>query len=208
MSRISIDIDVAHRRRWPGRPMSLASCSWLLASSPGLRLMLTHRLDHWLFLKRTNNNACKRLWRAMMIPVGLLNVANHINTKSAIYNQCEIEGSVTFSDQGYIIFGATKVGSGTVIGTRVTFGMSHVDLGRPEIGRNVWVGSDCLVYGAISIGDGATLLPGTVLTKNVPAGAVMQGNPARLILRNFDNSELRECGDMDVLQYITANQGC
>lgn len=50
-----------------------------------------------------------------------------------------------------------------MIGTRVTVGQSHIDGGLPEIGRNVCIGSDCVIYGAISIGDGGTLLPGTVL---------------------------------------------
>jgi acetyltransferase-like isoleucine patch superfamily enzyme len=84
--------------------------------------------------------------------------------------------------------------------------MSHVNNGRPEIGRNVWIGSDCVVCGAITIGDGATLLPGTVLTKSIPAGVVMRGNPARLVLRNFDNSELRARQDIDAIQYVNTKQ--
>ena len=207
MSRVLRDIDVAHRRRWPNRPMSLASSSWLLAISPGLRLMLIHRIAHWLYLKRKNDGGRKWLWRVMLIPLGLLKLAIKINTKSDIRNDCEIEGGVCFSDQGHIIFGARKTGAGTVIGTRVTVGMSHIDNGVPEIGRNVWIGSDCVVYGAINIGDGATLLPGTVLTKSTPPGVVMRGNPARLMLRNFDNSELRESQDVDAMQYVNAKLG-
>lgn len=207
MSRVLRDIDVAHRRRWPNRRMSLASSSWLLAISPGLRLMLIHRIAHWLYLKRKNDGGRKWLWRVMLLPLGLLKLAIKINTKSDISNDCEIEGGIIFSDKGHIIFGARKTGAGTVIGTRVTVGMSHIDNGVPEIGRNVWIGSDCVVYGAINIGDGATLLPGTVLTKSIPPGVVMRGNPARLMLRNFDNSELRESQDVDAMQYVNAKRG-
>jgi serine O-acetyltransferase len=120
--------------------------------------------------------------------------------------EIEIEGGICFSDQGHIIFGPKKTGAGTVIGTRVTVGMGHADKGRPEIGRNVWIGSDCVVYGAISIGDGATLLPGTVLTKSIPPGVVVQGNPARLVLRNFDNSELRNRQDVDAMRYVNTKR--
>lgn len=202
--RISKDIDFAHQRRWPSRPMSLASRLWLLAISPGLHLMLFYRIDHWLYLKRQQDDGGVRkwLWLTLFIPLALVKLAIKINSKSEIGNFCEIEGGIFFSDQGYIIFGARKVGAGTVIGTRVTVGKSHVDNGCPEIGRNVWIGSDCVVFGDISIGDGATLLPGTVLTKSIPAGVVMLGNPARLVLRNFDNSELRKRHDVDAMRYV------
>jgi acetyltransferase-like isoleucine patch superfamily enzyme len=84
--------------------------------------------------------------------------------------------------------------------------MSHVDSGCPNIGRNVWIGANCVIYGAITIGDGVTLLPNTVLTKSIPAGVVMQGNPARLVLRNFDNTELRKRQDIDPVSYVNAKK--
>jgi serine acetyltransferase len=180
----------------------------LLAISPGLQLILIHRIAHWLYLKRRqNDDVYKWLWRALMIPLALVRLAIKINTKSDISNDTEIEGGVFFSDQGHIAFGAEKLGAGTVICTRVTIGKDHVDDRRPEIGRNVWIGSDCVLYGAISIGDGATLLPGTVLTKSIPAGVVMQGNPAQLVLRDFDNSELRKRHDVDPVQYVNTKRG-
>ncbi|HEY8218506.1 MAG TPA: hypothetical protein VIF86_00250 [Methylobacter sp.] len=206
-NKVSKDIGIAHMRRWPNRPMSPVSRLWLLIVSPGLRIILIHRLAHWLCLKYKNGGKLKWLWRLMSIPTGLLKLAlMKISTKSDIAKDCEIESGVSFSDQGNIIFGARKTGAGTVIGTRVTVGMNHIDMGRPEIGRNVWIGSDCVVFGAISIGDGATLLPGTVLSKSIPAGVVLQGNSPRLVLRNFDNSELRERQDLDVMQYMDAQQ--
>jgi len=208
MSRMLKDIEIAHRRRWPGRPMSLATRSWLLATSPGLQVILIHRIAQQVYSKCETNIRQKWFWRATLILLGLLKLATRVNAKSYIHKACEIEDGVFFSDQGQIIFGAIKTGTQTVIGTRVTVGMSHVDRGRgrPEIGRNVWIGSDCVVYGAISIGDGATLLPGTVLTKSIPTGVVMQGNPARLVLRNFDNSELLEREDVDALQYVNTKR--
>jgi serine O-acetyltransferase len=205
--KVSKDIDIAHMRRWPGRPMNPASRLWLLIVSPGLRIILIHRLAHWLYLSHKNGGKLKWLWRVMLIPTGLLKLTMmKISTKSDISKDCEIEGGVCFSDQGNIIFGAKKAGAGTVIGTRVTVGMNRTGMGRPEIGRNVWIGSDCVVFGAITIGDGATLLPGTVLSKSIPPGVVMQGNFPRLVLRNFDNTELRERQNLDVMQYMDAKR--
>lgn len=207
MIRVLKDIDIAHRRLWPSRPMTLASRSWLLASSSCLQLLLVHRIDRWLHSNRQPDGWRAWLWLVMKIFLAPAKWAVTVSAKSQIPNEIEMDGGVYFSDQGFIFFGAKKTGSGTVIGSRVTIGYSHVDKGAPEIGRNVWIGSDCVVYGAISIGDGATLLPGTVLTKSIPAGAVMQGNPARFVLRGFDNSELRKLQGADAMQYVNAKLG-
>jgi serine O-acetyltransferase len=95
---------------------------------------------------------------------------------------------------------------GTVIGARTTIGMGLGDRGLPDIGRNVWIGSDCVVYGTIRIGDGATLLPGTTLSKSIPSGVVMQGNPARMALGDFDNTPLRFQPELDSAEYIAARR--
>jgi len=151
----------------------------------------------------------QRTWRLRLIgiPLSLLEWGIKVVTKSDIIGHCNIEGGVSFADHGYIIFGARKVGSGTVIGPRTTIGMSLADRSLPEIGRNVWIGADCMVYGSITVGDGVTLLPGTALTKSIPAGVVMQGNPARLILQTFDNTLLREQASLDAEQYVAAARG-
>jgi serine acetyltransferase len=208
VNRILMDINFAHKRRWPGRPMTPASCSWLLLSSPGLHLLLLYRICYWLNEKLICDGKYKWFWSALYIFfVVLLKWIIQVNTKSCIFfKDCNIEGSVSFSDQGYIIYSAQETGTGTVIGTRVTVGMSAADKGRPVIGRNVWIGSDCVIHGAISIGDGATILPCTVLTKSIPAGVVMQGNPARLVLRNFDNFELRMHRDIDAIEFVDSKK--
>lgn len=204
MMRLIQDLDFAHRRRWPRRPVSHASRAWLLASSASLRLLLIHRLIYWLHATRLHGGGGWRagFWRVVKLSLALPKWVCQVSAKSEIMRDCDLEGGVCFSDQGFFIFGPRKAGSGTVVGTRVTFGKSHVDDGIPEVGRNVWIGSDCVVYGAIRIGDGATLLPGTVLTKSIPAGVMMQGNPAQLVLRNFDNAELRAQQEIDVTQYV------
>lgn len=206
-NKVSKDIDLAHLRQRPDRPMSQASRLGLLAFSPGLRLMLIHRISRWLRLKRERGGWRSYFWLIMTLPFKALRFAIKINTKSEIDTRSDIEGGVCFSDQGHIIFGSRKTGAGTVIGTRVTIGVSHVNNECPEIGRNVWIGSDCVVYGSITIGDGATLLPGTVLAKSIPACVVMRGNPARLVLKDFDNSELRARQDIDAMQYVHAKRG-
>lgn len=207
MNLMAQDIFSYHQRRWPDHPIRLFSSAWLIISSSSLQLMLLHRLIHGIYTKRQAGHRFNWLWRALLLPLALPKWLIQIQSKCEIPNDGQIDSGVFFSDQGHIIYGAKKTGAGTVIGSCVTVGMSLIDTGRPDIGRNVWIGSNCIVYGAISIGDGATLLPGTVLTKSIPAGVVMQGNPARLVSRNFNNAELREGTDTEIVQYLKANWG-
>ena len=49
------------------------------------------------------------------------------------------------------------------------------------IGENVWVGCRTLILKGVTIGDGAVIAAGSVVTKDVPARAMVAGNPARII---------------------------
>lgn len=61
----------------------------------------------------------------------------------------------------------------------------------PIIGNNVEVGANCVILGGITIGDGAKIGAGSVVVKNVPPGAVVVGNPARVI--KFANDSNKPC---------------
>lgn len=52
--------------------------------------------------------------------------------------------------------------------------------GRPvTIGRNVWIGGGALILPGVSVGDDAIVGAGAVVTRDVPPGATVAGNPAR-----------------------------
>ena len=51
------------------------------------------------------------------------------------------------------------------------------------IGDRVWVGTRAVILKGVSIGDGAVVAAGAVVTSDVPAGAVVGGVPARVIGR-------------------------
>ncbi|WP_127579956.1 CatB-related O-acetyltransferase [Paenibacillus koleovorans] len=59
-----------------------------------------------------------------------------------------------------------------------------------EIGNDVWVGYNTLLIAGIRIGDGAIIAAGAVVTKNVPAYAVVGGIPARVIKYRFETDEI------------------
>jgi maltose O-acetyltransferase len=49
------------------------------------------------------------------------------------------------------------------------------------IGENVWLGGGAIVLAGLTIGDDSVIGSGAVVTKDVPAGVVAVGNPARPI---------------------------
>src|SRR6201996_4169485 len=49
------------------------------------------------------------------------------------------------------------------------------------IGDNVWLGGGAIVLPGVTIGDDSVIGAGAVVTKDVPAGVVAVGNPARVI---------------------------
>src|SRR5499427_976704 len=58
---------------------------------------------------------------------------------------------------------------------------SGLEFGRPvRIGRNVWIGASAIILPGVSIGDDAVVGAGSVVTRDVPAGATAVGNPARV----------------------------
>lgn len=63
---------------------------------------------------------------------------------------------------------------------------------RIDIGNDVWFGAGAIVLKGVTIGDGAVIGAGAVVTKDVPAYAIVAGNPARLIKYRFDEATVRD----------------
>ena len=64
------------------------------------------------------------------------------------------------------------------------------DAEGPRIGNGAWIGAHAQVSGPVRVGDGTTIAPGARVTRDVPDKALVAGNPARVILRGYDNSSL------------------
>jgi carbonic anhydrase/acetyltransferase-like protein (isoleucine patch superfamily) len=55
-----------------------------------------------------------------------------------------------------------------------------------KIGKHVWVGSGARILKGVTVGDGAVIATGSIVTKDVPARCLVAGVPARVIRKNVD----------------------
>lgn len=58
--------------------------------------------------------------------------------------------------------------------------------GNVTIGNDVWLCGNCIILSGVTIGDGAVIANGAIVTKSVPPYAIVGGNPAKLIRWRFD----------------------
>lgn len=58
-----------------------------------------------------------------------------------------------------------------------------IDTDAVNIGRDVFIGARAFILKGVSVGDGAVVGAGAVVTKDVPSGAIVAGNPAVVVGR-------------------------
>lgn len=171
-------------------PWSSGSLAWTTLRNRGLWLLTFHRIAHYCLRQRRVRSP---IWWIARLCKSVGTCFSVVFCRSTFSADCEIRGVVYLSNRGYLICGARSIGAHSVIHERCTFGyaVARGDEGRPDIGEHVWIGPNCIIAGPVTVGDGATVLPGSFLTFSVPPGAVVKGNPAQIVRTTFENSALR-----------------
>jgi acetyltransferase-like isoleucine patch superfamily enzyme len=63
--------------------------------------------------------------------------------------------------------------------------------GPVKIGNDVWIGSRATILSGVTIGDGAVVAACAVVVKDVPAYAIVGGNPAQIIRYRFPEDQIQ-----------------
>lgn len=117
-----------------------------------------------------------------------------IGPKTVIGQECTISA-----------YQRVRIGSECVIADRamfIDFDHGVVEVERPirlqgiykrdvEVGSNVWIGYGACVLRGVRVGDNSIVGTNSVVTKDVPANAVVAGIPARIIRMREAPAELR-----------------
>ena len=98
-----------------------------------------------------------------------VHVGNFVEIKNSVLDEGVKVGHLTY-------LGDTHVGEFTNIGAgTVTCNYDGVMKYRTEIGKNAFIGSDTMLIAPVTVGDGALTASGSVITEDVPAGAIAVG---------------------------------
>ena len=166
-------------------------------SYPGFHALVLHRLAHWLWQARW-------YWLARWISHwGRFLTGIEIHPGATI-------GQRVFIDHGMgVVIGETaEVGDDCTSYQGVTLGGVALTPGgkrHPTLGKGVIVGANSQVLGSFSVGDGARIGSGAVVTKAVPPGATAVGNPARVIQADDDKRREDAASKMGFSAYGVSN---
>lgn len=141
---------------------------------PGVHALWVHRLTH-------------RLWHRSLLlklPARLISQFTRFLTGIEIHPGAGL-GRRMFIDHGMgVVIGETaQVGDDVVIFHGTTLGGRSMVRGKrhPTVGDRVTIGTGAKVLGPVTIGDDVQIGANAVVVKDVPAGSVAVGIPAKVI---------------------------
>ena len=144
---------------------------------------LLRRVDHWLARQR-NATLMRQLAAcgegvSIQQPV-VINDAAHLRVGARVSINAFVHiwatGGVTIGDDT-LIASHVAITSLTHDSRAALFSASKVE--KPiVIGRNVWIGAHAVILPGVTIGDGAIVGAGAVVTRDVAPGTVVVGVPA------------------------------
>lgn len=80
-----------------------------------------------------------------------------------------------------VLIPGTVIGENCVLGLRFSTVRQFPYKEEPRLGNNVWIGPNVIVAGPVIIEDDVIIVGNSYVTKSVPKGAIVSGNPAKIV---------------------------
>lgn len=161
----------------------------------------------------------KMIWYRSKYGLTKVHSTFYMGGKSAVSSDL-VADKHAYMGAGCLIPPKVKIGKYTMFAPNVSIhGGDHIFdnptkpiifSGRPEtpetiIGEDVWIGANTNIMAGVTIGNGAIVAAGSVLTKDVPAYEIFGGNPAKHIKMRFSEDEIEQHKKMLALDTIEIN---
>jgi len=101
-----------------------------------------------------------------------------INEGSELHVGCEVSIGADCAIAGHVII---RDRDSHRLGTTTDLAPLTEALEPVSIGDHVWIGSRAMILKGVSVGSGAVIAAGSVVTHDVPSQCLVAGNPARVI---------------------------
>jgi acetyltransferase-like isoleucine patch superfamily enzyme len=144
------------------------------------KFLIWHKYKNLKFKKIGSNTLFKSLSTTFQYPENI-----EIEDDAQIGPNCMLDGA-----------GSIIIGKGTILAPEVlVYSRSHnfnnnlqalpfdnvMEVSPVTIGKYVWIGTRAIILPGVTIGDGAIVAAGALVSKDVPSCAVVGGNPAKVI---------------------------
>jgi len=171
------DFDQGYRALWR-----------LFVYNYGLQALFAYRLGRWLL------RAPAKCYLWPLLPVGwpiyyVLSRCVQVAYDIRLELSADIGPGLYIGHFGAMRLRRCRIGANCSI-SHLTYISAEADGRGPVVGDRVWIGAHAQIIGPYRIGSNATVGAGTILQGDVPEGMLCLGNPARLVIRSYDNRRI------------------
>lgn len=186
LNSLKVDIKRYREYLYPDKDNTLLYDMLTVFNSPGLWTLIHHRFGFWINarMNRKKHFPFKMILK-MIYFIGRYLCVFFVKVEISIAS--DIRPGLYISNKGNIMLGADKIGNNCTIHHNVTLGMGR-DRKEPILGDNVWVGHDSILYGGIRIGSNCIIKENTIISRNIPGGVMLGGNPCKMIKKGLSDS--------------------
>lgn len=165
----------------------IVRCVWAALYDPQLQRQLRSLIS--LYVEYSPSPEDVRICRPSYAPVRLIRYGTLPCPQSTIGRYCSL------NDESYLMpHGNHHLEFVTTYRFDQIMGVEPKLTGRDgpiTIGNDVWTGFGSIILSGVTVGDGAVVAAGAIVTKDVPPYAIVGGVPANIIRYRFDEETRR-----------------